>query len=165
MTAEELVLALKDIEAPSAPPWWLVAPGYLVLAALSLGIVILIWFLIRQRKANRLALLAQQELQRIKSTYQDSEDRRRFAWELSQWLKRVSLMAFPTRQLQRYSGEAWLAFLDESLGDTHFSRGNGKIFGAEIYRRSLEFDPVELNELCERWLQAVRPQLLQQGRN
>lgn len=165
MTTEELLLALKDIEAPAEPPWWLIAPGYVVIASLLLGIVLLAWFLIRRRRANRLTRLAQQELQRIRSAYRGTEDRRRFAWELSRWLKRVSLLAFPSRQLQSYCGESWLAFLDESLGHDRFSNGNGKIFGAEIYRQRLEYDAAELGELCEQWLQAVRPRLLQQGRD
>jgi hypothetical protein len=74
------------------------------------------------------------------------------------------MLAFPTRQPGSFTGEPWLKFLDESLGDNSFSSGKGKVFGGLIYRKQVTLDAGQLVELCEQWLNAVKPQLLRQGR-
>ncbi|MGB5330216.1 MAG: DUF4381 domain-containing protein, partial [Gammaproteobacteria bacterium] len=85
--------------------------------------------------------------------------------QLAQWLKQVALLAFPARQLESFTGEAWLQFLDESIGGDNFTSGRGKVFGDAIYRKQVNVDAGQLVELCEQWLAAVKPRLQQRGRD
>jgi hypothetical protein len=163
MTVEELLLELKDIQPPPEPAWWLLAPAHWVAIFSLLGIAACVWFFLRHRKANRLASLADQELQRISSSFARSEDSQRLAIELSRWLKQVAILAFPARQLENLSGKGWLEFLDESLGNNSFSNGTGKVFGSMIYSRQINLDAGQLVRLCELWLSAIKPHLRQRG--
>ena len=164
MTAEELLLELKDITPPREPAWWLIPPGYVVAFCIIIGIAVLAWFTLRYRRANRLAKLADQDLKRIRSSYQRNQDVRQLGLALSKWLKQVSILAFPQRQPEGLSGEPWLEFLDESLAGNNFSSGHGAVFGGTIYHQQVSLDAHQLVELCERWLSAVKPHLLQRGR-
>ncbi len=165
MTAEELLLQLKDIQPPPEPAWWLVAPAHLVLAGVIIVLLGIGWLLQRRRRAARLVKLAEAEFELIKSAYLRDQDRRLLALKTSRWLKQVALLAYPTRQLQSICGEAWLEFLDQGLGDRQFSRGSGRLFGGALYGRDFDANAAEILDLCERWLIAVKPRLQQRGKS
>jgi len=165
MTVDELLRELKDIQPPAAPDWWLIPPVYQVAIGAIIIVSALIWLIIRYRRVNRLASLAEQDLQRIRSTYKRNKDTHELFLQLAKWLKQVALLAFPARQLEGFTGEAWLNFLDESLGDDSFSSGRGNIFGNSVYRKQVNSDAGQLVELCEQWLAAVKPRLQQRGRD
>ena len=176
MTREELLLQLRDIQPPPEPAWWLIAPVYLAIAAFLLGLFITAWLLRRRQKNARLAKLARLELQAIRAEYRQDHDVHLLAIKVSRWLKQVAMLAFPGSQLQAVSGEPWLDFLDQSLGqdvgqkmnqnrdNRDFSRGCGRVFGAAIYQPDVELDADQVFTLCERWLNAVKPRLLQRSR-
>jgi len=165
MTADELLLLLKDIQAPPEPAWWLVAPAHLVLCGVIIALLGVAWYLRRLRRAGHLAKLAEREFELIKSAYLRDQDSCLLALKISRWLKQVALLAYPTRQLESVCGEAWLEFLDQDLGYGQFSRGSGRLFGGALYAREIETDPAEILDLCERWLSAVKPRLQQRGRS
>ena len=163
MTTEELLLALKDIQPPPEPAWCLIAPAHWIAMLLLLGVAACTWLFFRHRKANRLASLADQELQRIRSSFARDEDSQRLALELSKWLKQVAILAFPARHLESLSGKRWLEFLDQSLGNNSFSDGTGKVFGSMIYSKRINLDATQLVRLCEQWLSAIKPHLRQRS--
>ena len=105
---------------------------------------------------------ADSELQRLKDLYLKDNDSGKLAFALSEWLKRVALFAFPNQNLAGLTGQAWLEFLDESAGSTEFTKGPGKVFSTDIYNHRASLDGRQLIELCERWLIAVKPQLIEQ---
>ena len=164
MTIEELLLELKDIAPPPEPAWWLIPPAYLIALCSIIAIAVLVGFVLRYRTVNRLARQVDQDLQRIRSLYNNNQDARQLGLELSKWLKQVSILAFPQRQPERLTGEGWLTFLDKSLGGNSFRCGKGKVFGGEIYREQVELDAHQLVGLCEQWLTTVKPHLLQRSR-
>lgn len=165
MTREELLIALKDISPPAEPGWWLPAPGYIGIILLLAAVIVAFWILLMKRRTRRLYLAASQELQHIKSSHAHSPDTQQLARELAQWLKQVSLLAFPDRRLEGATGSGWLGFLDASLGGTAFTQGVGHVFGDAVYQAQLQPDAGQLVSLCERWLIAVKPRLLQRGRD
>ena len=164
MTAEELLLALKDIQPPAEPAWWLIAPAQMLAIGLLATLITFAWFAFRYKKANRLALLAELDLKSVESAFENSNDTRQLALDLSKWLRQVSIMAFPEQQAQGLTGTGWLQFLDETLGDNRFSTGSGKLFGSLIYSENPDPNSAHLIQLCQHWLIAVKPQLLQRGR-
>jgi hypothetical protein len=180
MTSAELLLQLRDIQPPPEPAWWLIAPGYFAITAFLIGLFIIAWLLRRRQRNDRLAKLASLELQSIRAEYRQNHDVNLLAIKVSQWLKQVAMLAFPGSQLQSVTGEPWLKFLDQSLshdpghslgqnmnqdqGESHFSRGCGRIFGAGVYQSSVDLDADRIFALCERWLIAIKPQLQQRSR-
>lgn len=164
MTREELLLELKDISAPPEPSWWLLAPVYSVLAASALGVLLLAWWWWRRQRGRRLLRLARNELDRIDGGFGGEGDAGQLAQALARWLRQVALLAYPDDRLEAVSGDEWLAFLDRSLGQDRFSRGEGRVFADAVYRREADFDAAGLLGLCRSWLQAVEPRLLRRGR-
>ena len=164
MTAEELLQGLKDIQPPAEPAWWLMAPAQVLAIALIVTLIACVWLGLRYRMSKRLARLAELDLERAKSAFEHSNDARQLALDLSRWLKQVAILAFPERQAQGLTGANWLKFLDETLGSNQFSSGKGKLFGASIYSENPAPDAAGLIELCQHWLVAIKPRLLQRGR-
>ena len=165
MTVDELLLELRDIQAPPEPGWWLLAPGYIAISCLLAMLLILVWYGARRRKAKHLLDCAQTELQRIKSAHQRSDDSQQLALELSRWLKQVALLAYPEQRLEGLTGVAWLRFLDRSIGDNSFTRGAGRIFGDAVYQPRANPDSSRICSICDQWLAAVKPRLLLRGRD
>lgn len=163
MTRAELLQELRDIGPPVEPPWWLLAPGHLLLILLAFASVGLAWYWLKRKKNKRLLLIARAELDRIGNNYQANGDVRQLSLALSRWLKQVALLAYPERRPEGLTGSDWLAFLDEALDEKHFSEGDGQVFGNAIYRRQVDFDGRNALDLCETWLNAVKPRLLQRG--
>lgn len=164
MTSEELLLKLRDIQPPPEPPWWLIPPAWLWLAAALAAIVISAWLWRKRRRSEHFARLARRELESIEARYRRDPNSRLLAFQASRWLKQVALLAFPELQLQRLSGDAWLEFLDRHLPDRPFTRGCGRVFGASLYQRRVDLDAGQVIALCNRWLQSVKPHLQQPGR-
>ena len=165
MTAEQLLQQLKDIQPPPEPAWWLLAPAHGIAIGLLILVVVCIWLILRHRRANYKAGLAEQALRHISASYERDQDAHRLALALSKWLRQVSLLAFPGRQVESLCGKSWLLFLDESLGDDAFSSGQGRVFGNLIYAQQVNLDTAQLLALCGQWLAAVKPQLRQRGRD
>ena len=162
MSVDELFAQLKDIKEPLQPGWWPLAPGWWYL----LGIILLIIFIFYLLKKRRIAygpfISANAELQRLKALYSKDNDAGELAFALSQWLKRVALYAFPEQQPAGLTGQAWLEFLDQNSGDTTFTQGAGQVFSSRIYDGRDSLNGNELLDVCERWLIAIKPQLIGQ---
>lgn len=163
MTHEELLLELKDISPPVEPGWWLIAPGYLIIATSILTLIAIGLIILRRRKSRRSYTAALQALQQIRVAHQRNQDSLKLARELARWLKQIALLAFPQSKLEGVTGSDWLAFLDRSLDDDSFTCGAGRVFADDIYRQSARPDAAGLLDLCERWLLAVKPRLLRRG--
>lgn len=164
MDRAQLLLELKDISAPPEPGWWLLAPAYTLLAAAVLGVAVLTWWWWRRRRRRRLLRLATVELDRIDAGSSGEDDAGQTALALARWLKQVALLAYPDDRLEGLSGDEWLAFLDRSLGQDRFSRGEGRVFADAVYRREADFDTAGLLGLCRSWLRAVEPRLQRRSR-
>lgn len=161
MTADELLLALKDIQEPSQPDWWQIAPVWWAIIFLLTAFGLFYLWLLKRRKSNRLVNLARRELEQIVD--QDG-DHHLLARKLSVWLKQVALLAFPDRQLESVTGRPWLDFLDQCIEDRLFSDGPGEVFGGAIYSQDIDMDKHQVLLLCEQWLTAITPQLQQGSR-
>lgn len=165
MTAEELLLQLKDIQPPPAPQWWLIAPAYLSAIIVLICLFVLVGVMVRHKKVNRLIQQAQLELEQIKINHRDKGDNPALALNLCRWLKQVSMLAFPQQQLASLCGQRWLDFLDQSCEAVTFANSAGRVFAGSVYCREPEFDAAEAILLCEQWLDRIKPRLVSRGRN
>ncbi len=131
-------LELRDIHLPAEPSWWPPAPGWWLLAAILIGL--LIWAvqaLVRVRRAR--ARLWSMRVQ-FEAALANTEARTRIA-AISEMLRRAARLSNPeAAQLQ---GEAWLQFLDGDSGKAEFSQGPGRILLDGIYRPTLAASSVD----------------------
>jgi hypothetical protein len=151
----QAALQLRDIHLPGAPPFWPPAPGWWLLAAIV--IALLIWvsmvavrrYRIHRRRQAVLAALASME-----ERFASERSPERLAG-ISLLLRRLALTCYPREQVAALSGNAWLRFLDESGGNGRFANGPGRVLANGPYQRSLpaELDTAGLTALVREWVQ------------
>lgn len=141
---------LRDIHLPEpidwqwAPGWWLLG----IIAGVSV-VCAAIWLLRRYRqRAFRREALAMLAAQRQVTELSPLEQ----AQALTRLLKRVAISRYGREQAAGLTGQAWLAFLDQTGGTDAFSQGPGKVLGDDLYRPDTEPDVDALFELCLNWI-------------
>jgi hypothetical protein len=127
---------LHDIVAPPPAPWWPPAPGWYVV--LAVGIPLLIWAGVKLAlawKHNRYRRAALAELAAIRASRPPD-----LLSCLSELLKRTALIAYPREEVAALSGREWLAFLDRTGATTAFTSGPGHPIGDGPYSRPAALD-------------------------
>lgn len=148
---------LKDIHLPAPVSIFPLAPGWYIVLAVLLVIIILfiLWQMRRASKQYKLkqvlALLAQIE---AKAESSDVEQREEVLPEISILLKRVAREKFSELHPQNLFGEKWLQFLDRSGKTTEFTSGAGRIL-LDVYKRQSLENPQELFGVIKNWLRTV----------
>lgn len=145
---------LRDIHLPADPSWWPPAPGWWVLAAFALGMVIWAGLALRRRAHHRRwqrQIIG--ELDRIAGDPALRDRAPILISEVSQLLRRVSRLVDNSAPSLR--GNAWLSFLDAILGGEEFSQGPGRSLLDGPYQRETNIDVEALLELARRWLKRV----------
>lgn len=140
---------LADVVLPSPVAWWPPAPGWLVVGAVLVGLLLRAAMAAWERwRANVYRRDALAECRRLRAAAD--------AASLPALVKRTALAAFPRERVASLSGTPWLAFLDET-GRTHaFGDGPG---GALV---TLAYDPragaadAALFDVVEQWIREHR---------
>ena len=147
---------LRDIHLPAPISWWPPAPGWWLLAAFIVAILIglFVWYRRRQRDNWRHSALA--ELARLRQQYaaQPTAAHNIIA-ELSVLLRRVSISCFPRAEVAKLSGDKWLAFLDRNLDGSPFQSEQGRLLAVAPYAPHTTLTPQALHALftlCESWI-------------
>lgn len=147
-------LNLRDIHLPGAPAVWPPAPGWWLLAALTLGLLawagVVGWHYYRLRRERRHVL---GELTRITARLSQQRSPTDLA-NLSALLRRLALLRFSRTQVAGLTGDAWLHFLDVSGTTTGFSAGPGRLLVTGPYQRELpdDVDVQGLALLIRQWV-------------
>lgn len=148
-------LPLQDIQLPPAPGWWPPAPGWWLLLTLILLSALLALVHWRRGRYRRAAL---RQLARLQARAAEGSE----LAVLSQLLRQAALRSFPTSACAGLQGEAWLAFLDQSLPhrwrERGFRGGIGRCLAVGPYQPGAALSAVERQELyalCRRWLRAL----------
>lgn len=146
-------LPLRDIHLPEAIGWWPPAIGWWLLPLVLVGCAgLLVWLVRRWRRVTPIKL-ASRELERLRRDADLSPDEK--LRRLSVLLRRVALTLYPREHVAGLAGEAWLLWLDETLGEPRFSQGPGKPLAEAPYRRAPAEDLDPLLSLCRDWLKAL----------
>lgn len=150
-------LPLRDIHLPGPVSWWPPAPGWWLLGALVLALVLLLswgWSRLRRRRRS-VAWLCRPELRRLRQEYEGSTDATGLARDLSVLVRQICISGFPRWQVAGLTGEAWLEFLDGTAGHKGFSQGPGRALVEAPYRPHSEFEAQALLDLVESWAMAL----------
>jgi hypothetical protein len=145
-------LPLKDIHLPEAITWWPLAIGWWVLIVVIIAAIYGCYLLFKRltrRTATKDATLV---LQGIKQ--QANDDVLRTIKELSACLRRVAISLDSREEAASLVGDAWLAYLDNSMDGEPFKTGVGRLLVDAPYQRSATkaVDVDALITLCEAWL-------------
>ena len=150
--ASDPLQGLHDIHLPAEPSWWPPAPGWWVLAAILLGVLIGLTIFLSRRallRARRRRIIAR--IDELVAAYRP-ENACAFVADVSELLRRAALTWYPRERVAALSGEAWLRFLDDNGDGTGFRHGPGRILASGAYRRDCEVDPKALGELAKAWI-------------
>ena len=152
---------LRDWHLPEALPWWPPAPGWWLLAALGLILLlVLLWRRLQRWRRAAPARRALRDLARLRGGPANAADLRAYAAALSGLLRRLALVRYPRHRVAGLSGPAWLDFLDATGGGTGFREGPGRVLGTLPFSEAASdhagVDPGALADLVERWIAANR---------
>jgi len=121
---------LNDIVMPGPVPWLPLAPGWYVVAALSM--IALLYLAIRWALAWRRNRYRREALRQLSGIRNDAGDDS--FEQLPVLLKQAALAAWSREEVASMSGPAWHRFLDQSAGISHFCDGAGATLDWLAYR-------------------------------
>ena len=125
---------LFDIVVPTPVPWWPPAPGWFVVAGVSLALIVWgTWRAWRCWRASAYRRAALAEWRQLKAQAADPGRREAALRCVPELVKRTALAAFPREAVASLSGEAWLQFLDRSGRTTVFTQGSGRALSELAY--------------------------------
>lgn len=143
---------LRDIHLPAAPGWWPPAPGWWIVAAIVLATVaylcIKVYLYTKRRRLQRAVM---GELDRCVAD--GHNDPTRLAACLSEFLRRLALRTAP--RAAAYSGDQWMAYLDEQGRTDQFSRGVGRVLLEAPYDPHATYDSFALIALVRRFARSA----------
>jgi hypothetical protein len=144
---------LRDIHQPAMIESWPPAPGWWLLAALGLAVVIavIVWAY-RHWHANRYRREAERELSDLLADWRLQQDDFAYLQSLQLLLKRVALTRFPREDVASLTGEAWVQFLDRSTGSHDFSMGETEVLIDGNYRTNATINVEALQHIALKWI-------------
>lgn len=142
---------LRDIHLPPDPSWFPPAPGWWILAALLLALLVWLFRIARQCVQKRRWLAAlQTEVTHISSGHAEHNDPRQTTAAVSQLLRRAALRL--DRHAAAYQGDEWLAWLDARGNTNDFMTGPGNVLVDAPWRRAPQVDVEGLLTATRNWL-------------
>ncbi len=133
----ELPVELRDIHLPASPGLWPPAPGWWLLAAAVLAV--LVWGMVRGQKLFKVRRFRQTlrgMLEALEKPRTEAE-LPAFLTEVSTLLRRVAVNRYGREKVAPLHGGQWLAFLDQHSGASgsakDFSHGAGKLLAEGPY--------------------------------
>lgn len=142
---------LEEVELPEPVPFTFETVGWYLLAGLILGVGLWLAYRLWKRwRANAYRRSALAELAEIESPQ-----------EVPELLKRAALAAYSRAEVAELSGEAWLGFLDGTLGTKEFTQGVGQLLPELAYdpgslSRISAGEKKEILSLAGRWIRKHR---------
>jgi len=149
----QLLDRMHGLVVPDPVSWLPQTPGWWVLLAWLLGMVVLgAWRIGSYRRRNRY----RREALSVLATIESQADHRRLetAGQIAALLKRTALAAYPRRQIAHLYGAEWAQFLCQSANDDAQVVAAADTLAAAAYRT--EVDGAALCNPARRWIQVHR---------
>ena len=120
-------IPIRDLHLPPEVGWWPLAPGWWLLIAMGLVLLVAFaWRLHVAGKHNRARRHAMKELAQARAAYERDGDVVALAKRLSELQRRTMLAYAPRSEVAGLTGKAWLAWLERDLDEPLFTRGAGR---------------------------------------
>ena len=166
------ILNLRDIHLPEPISWWPIAPGWWMIFASVLLIIVVVFISRKIYISKQLKRDIKHELENIKQQFQQTQNKSQLAKSLSILLRRASISYYPKADIAGLTGNDWLSYLDDSntnsSANNRFQSDTGEVLLSAPYlpddtlstRGGLDFDAQRLIHLCESWLQSPHKKAL-----
>ncbi|MGI1678298.1 MAG: DUF4381 domain-containing protein [Cellvibrionaceae bacterium] len=116
LLSQDPLSQLKDIQLPEPIGIWPPAPGWWILAIISLGLItFFIWKFLQQKKQQQYRKSAIALLNSEKTSLIQHKNVKTYLQNVSEILRRTALTAYPEQGVEPLQGEEWLVFLDEKI--------------------------------------------------
>lgn len=157
-------IPIRDIHLPDSVSWWPLAPGWWITLGLLVLAAAVVYILKVVKERQQMGKQSMEEFSLLVSRYQQDRDARSLLSDVSQLLRRVSITQYDEHNVAGLTGDAWLAFLDETMADqkngrtTSFSSELGTYLIAAQYQKASSIDEKKLDQLLvlsKAWLQVV----------
>ena len=148
-------LPLRDIHLPDAVSWWPPAPGWWILLALLIALIVFLPRLIKrlgQQPLNKTALI---ELEQIQQNFSSHKDELKLIQDISVLLRRVCISYLPREQAAGLTGEQWIFRLNSLSGKSFFTEQMGDLLISAPYKKTVEINSKELLSICKNWIEAL----------
>ncbi len=152
-------LDLRDIHLPDPISWWPIAPGWWIVLASFVLLLVSIYVIRKIYLSRQLKRDISTEIEHIKRQFEQTKNKSQLAKSLSVLLRRASISFYPAKYIAGLTGEKWLALLDQSnvkpLNDLKFQSDVGKVLISAPYQSEdslTDYDTSALIRLCESWL-------------
>ena len=151
MNPQDPLAELQPLREPGLIGWWPPAPGWwLLLALFILALAGISWLLWRRYQANAYRRRALRQLERLRTTYLEDHDSKRYVSASNALLKSVALRAYPADRVASRSGDDWAAFLDSTVaGGCEFP---GTMASALYQRAAPEIDLDRMYNCAVTWI-------------
>ena len=156
-------IPLRDIHLPESVSWWPLAPGWWIVLGLLVLATAVVFFLKHMKGRRQLEKQVMDEFQGLVDQYKNDRDINALLGNVSKLLRRVSMTRFSQQEVAALTGDRWLKFLDETLGNgknnnLNFHSELGELLVSRQYQKSLSIDESKLDQLLmlsKRWLLAA----------
>ncbi len=109
---------LHDIHTVGEPGWWPPAPGWWLVAALTLlGLFFIVRLALRKFSDLRRRRAWLRALDEIRNRWDPQQQPRDYLAALNRLFRAVALRAFPQSGCARMQGDEWVAFIRQALPD------------------------------------------------
>ena len=156
---DDALKQLHDLHLPAPPGLWPPAPGWWLLAALVIGLVIWAgrrWYRWRRsRRPFRIAVAALDNL--LRQTHENNLPAREFVDGVNALLKRALIHGAHHAEAAPLTDAAWLKYLDGLAASDVFSRGAGKALGNSRFAQDFDHDPAPIHAAARQVLRTLRP--------
>jgi Domain of unknown function (DUF4381) len=145
---------LADIHLPAAPGYWPLALGWWMLIALSILLLIALFFWWRSVQKNRYRKLALKELEKIHAEFNRTQNTIIYLAGINELLKRTALTAYPKQFSASIKGTEWVMWLDSACPTTHhqFTQEFSDALTIAHYQKNPQVDADKLKALCTTWI-------------
>lgn len=152
MNSQDPLAQLRDIHLPATGGLWPPAPGWWVLAIVTLtAVAALAVFLVRRHRRHRWRREARTALERLEQRAEPSP-----AWfvDLNTLLKQVARHCHPGQHPEALTGDAWARFLLATADDADADETTALELVRACWRPASTLPPWQALAFAHRWLEA-----------
>ena len=150
---------LRDIHLPEAIGFWPPAPGWWLLALLTIiAVTLLSQRIIRHKRRQRYRKQALQQLTRLQHYKQQPVE---YLQKINTLIKQTAITAQSRlshgESVSHLSGRRWLQYLDKSSNNNDFTEGLGKLLAEGPYRSNIDDANLDgLEQITRQWIKQHR---------
>lgn len=137
-------IPLRDIHLPEPISWWPLAPGWWVLVAVLLTLLVLgglLWFFFSKRHLRR----ATRALEQIETRYQQHQDAHEFARDCSMWARQFAFLQQTNGDASNSIGSDWVDYWVARMPTSVVSEDELRhALTVAPYRKEAKVDPENL---------------------